>query len=124
MNHYLKYVVTGSILTGIILLLSVSALTSCKKCKGENPRARIVNNGNVVANVQIKTTGGNTENINNIEPGAESDYRSYASGDVTFTITIGKDNVVKTVPMAQCFEYDIAIDKNNNVTSTPRDRND
>ena len=66
-----------------------------------------------------------TENINNIEVGAISDYRSYAPGFVVFTVSVGNNSpIVDTVVMAECFEYDIVIGSNNLVVSTPRDRND
>lgn len=107
----------------IALLISVS-FSACKKCKKEDPRARIINNGTKMVSVQIMTTGGNTENINNIAPGTTSEYRSYAPGDVTFTITVDNYNkYTKTISMAHCYEYDIAIDANNQIVSTPTDRN-
>ena len=103
--------------------LFVLAMNSCSKCKGEDPRARIINNGTQKASVQIKTTGGNTVNINNVDPGTTSDYSSYASGQVTFTITVKSTPFVKITDMSKCYDYDIAIDANNNITSTPIDRN-
>jgi hypothetical protein len=111
-----------------VLLIAVSAialgLPSCKKCKNEDPRARINNNGTSKASVQIKTSSGNTVNINNVDPGTSSDYASYAPGLVTFTITVNNNPYEKTVEMLECFQYDIAIDNNNTVTSTPIDRNE
>ena len=100
------------------------SMNSCKKCKNEDPRARVTNNGTKDASVQIKTSGGNTENINNVSPGTSSEYRNYAPGLVTFTVSVDQNDYVKTVEMLECFEYDIAIDGNNNITSTPVDRND
>jgi hypothetical protein len=108
----------------VVLFLFVVSFSSCKKCKGEEPRARVTNNGTAAASVQIKTSNGNTENINNVAPGTSSEYKTYAAGEVTFTITVNRVNYVKAVPMAQCFEYNIAIDANNNITTTPTDRND
>jgi hypothetical protein len=109
-----------------IVLLSIMTISfGCKKCKNEDPRARVINNGTTDVSVQIKTSGGNTENINNIKPGTSSDFRSYAAGTVTFTISISNNsNFVKTVEMEECFEYDIAIDASNNIVSTPTDRNE
>ncbi|MGG8497050.1 hypothetical protein ACQY1Q_11570 [Tenacibaculum sp. TC6] len=105
------------------LFLAMS-LNSCSGCDNENPRARVNNNGADKVSVQIKTTGGNTENINNIDPGNSSSYTSYAPGEITYTIVL-KDNseVVKTVNMAFCTDYEISIDQNNVITtkSTPRD---
>lgn len=107
-----------------MLLLFVVVLSSCDKCDGEKPKARIINNGTGEASVQIKTSGGNTENINNVPKGATSDFRSYDAGAVTFTVTVAKVEYVEHVPMSDCYEYDIAIDPNNRITTTARDRND
>jgi hypothetical protein len=108
--------------TSFIGLLFATA--SCDKCKDENPRAKIFNNGTQKASVQIKTSGGNTTNINNIDPANTSEYSSYASGDVTFTITVNKTDYVKTVKMNECYDYNIAIDGNNTITASSIDRND
>jgi hypothetical protein len=108
-----------------IVLVSLLAITmnSCKKCRNEDPRARIINNGTEQASVQVKTSGGNTININNIQPGTASEYNSYAPGQVTFTITVSSNDYVKITEMGDCYDYDIAIDPNNNITLTPIDRN-
>jgi len=110
----------------MVMFTCLLAITfnSCKKCKNEDPRARVINNGTKVASVQIKTSGGNTENINNVNPGATSEVRSYAPGLVTYTISIEQNNFIYQVTMVECFEYDILIDANNNITSSPTDRND
>lgn len=108
----------------MLALLFALSFSSCDKCDEEDPRARIINNGTQKASVQIKTSGGNTVNINNVDPGTASPYSSYAPGIVTFTIVVNNVNYVKAVEMKDCFEYDIAIDANNTITSTPIDRND
>lgn len=109
----------------LVAILSIGAVSCSKKCKNEDPRARIINNGSSSTSVQIKTSGGNTENINNIEVGTTSDYRSYAAGTVVFTVSVGNNNpIVDTVVMEDCFEYDIVIGVNDLIVSTPRDRND
>jgi hypothetical protein len=107
-----------------LLGLSIAPLSSCHKCKGEDPTARIINNGTHKASVQIKTSGGNTVNINNVDPSTTSEYSSYAAGQTTFTITVSNIDYVTVVNMSDCFDYDIAIDPNNNITTTPIDRND
>ena len=112
-----------SLVVIVLVGLTAFSMNSCKKCKGEDPRARIINNGTQKASVQIKTSGGNTVNINNVDPGTSSAYSSYAPGLVTFTITVSNVNYAITVDMATCFEYDIAIDANNYINSLPIDRN-
>jgi hypothetical protein len=110
----------------IVVFAGLFAITmnSCKKCKKEDPRARVINNGTKVARVQIQTSGGNTENVNNIDPGVTSDYRSYAPGIITYTVSVDQDTFVYQAEMTDCFEYDILINENNTITSRPTDRND
>ena len=112
-----------TLVMGLGLLIFALSISGCKKCKNEAPRARIVNNGTTVATVQIKTSDGNTVNINGVDPGTASAYASYGAGEITFTITVNKIAYVKVVPMGNCYEYDIAIDANNNITTSARDRN-
>jgi len=85
---------TAALLFAATIILGFS---SCKKCNGEDPAARIVNEGSEKASVQIKTSGGNTENINNIQPGTSSGYVSYAPGEVVFTATVDSVLFVDTV---------------------------
>jgi len=112
----------------VLAIVSIAIISSngCKsKCKGEDPRARIVNNGTETVSVQIQTSGGNTVNINNVLPSSKSDFSSYAGGSVTFTIHIGnKITDTLTVGMADCWEYDIRINADNSVVSVPNDRNE
>lgn len=108
----------------LITVLAITGLSSCNKCKNEDPSARIINNGTEKASVQIKTSGGSTTNINNVEPSTSSSYASYAAGSVTFTITVSYNDYVESVQMEDCYNYDIAIDANNNITTTAIDRND
>ena len=104
-------------------LFVISASSCSKKCKGEDPRARITNNGTQKASVQVKTSGGNTVNINNVDPGTSSDYANYAPGQVTFTITVSNINYVKTTDISTCFQYDIVIDRANVISVNGTDRN-
>jgi hypothetical protein len=112
--------------TSLLILfatLLIAGLSSCSKCKNEDPSARIINNGMQKASVQVKTSGGNTININNVDPGTSSPYASYAPGLVTFTITVAENDYVETQQMQDCFDYDISIDANNNITAIAIDRN-
>lgn len=98
---------------------------SCKKCKGEDPIAQIVNKGTESVSVQIQTSGGNTVNINNILPGEVSETKSFGAGNVDYTISIGNStDVTLAVAMEECWEYEILIDANNQVSSVPTDRNE
>jgi hypothetical protein len=107
-----------------LFISTLLSLTSCDECDGENPRARIVNNGSETASVQIKTSGGNTENINNVDGGASSEYKSYDAGEVTFTIAFDKEDIVEKVNMQACYEYDVVINSDNKITTSATDRNE
>jgi hypothetical protein len=110
----------------LVTLFAVSILTlnisSCNKCDGEDPAARIVNNGTETASVQIKTSGGNTENLNNVDPGTSSEYVTYSPGEIVFTISILQSELIDTVMMSECIDYDIVIDTNNSINTTSIER--
>lgn len=110
------------------MILGSSAImlgSGCKECRNEDPRARIVNNGTDKVSVQIMTSGGNTVNINNIMPGTVSEYAHYEEGNVQYTIAFQVANdTTFSVTMAECWEYEIVIDENDNVQSVPTDRNE
>jgi len=109
----------------LIIMISciiIACLYSCNRCKDEDPRARVTNNSIAKISVQIKTTGGNTVNINNVDPGTSSPYVSYAAGNVTFTIKLNGTDYVENVLILTCFDYDIAIDGNNRITTTSIER--
>lgn len=107
----------------VIAGLYTMTIVSCKKgCDGEDPKARIINNGTHKASVQIKTSGGNTVNINDVDAGSSSAFSSYAEGETKFTLKVSNVDYVKTVSMGQCYDYDITIDSNNNITVTPSSR--
>lgn len=108
----------------LTLLLFTITLSSCDKCDGEKPRARITNNGTGDASVQIKTSGGSTENLNNVPTGTTSEYRNYDAGHIVYTVTVDKVEYVEEVHMSECYEYEIIIDSNNSITTTQKDRND
>ncbi len=109
----------------VVLLVLVSLLLftiACSDdgCENQNPTVKLVNNGTGKADIQIKTSNGNTENINNIEPGTSSARRSFAPGDIEFTISIqGKaDPVVYMLTTLFCNDYTVTINEDNTVTSS------
>ena len=114
----------------ILLTLTLGVLTfaSCNKCKDQDPTARVINNGSESVDVHIKTSGGNTVNINNIEGGTASDFRSYAPGLVNFRITVSNGGSTaeynSTVVMDDCFQYDVILDQDNLIRTVSTDLNE
>lgn len=106
----------------IILIIGLLSFTmnSCKKCNGEDPRIKIINNTTEKVSVQIKTTGGNTVNINNVEPNTSSEYTSVAPGKVTYTESDNDREMI--FDMIECTDYDITI-RENSTTTQVIDRN-
>ena len=93
-------------------------------CDGEDPSVVLTNNGTGKADIQIKTSGGNTENINNIMPGTSSERRTFKSGDIEFTINIQgvADPVVYVLSASTCYDYTVTIKSDNTVTASGEER--
>lgn len=95
------------------------------ECDNENPSVILVNNGTSKADIQIKTSGGNTENINNIQPGETSEERKFAPGEIEFTIAIQglPENILYLLPTQYCTAYTITINEDNTVNGSGRKLN-
>lgn len=105
--------------------LAIFSVASCsEECEGENPRARIVNNGTTTVDVQIKTSDGNTVNINGVDQNSISEYKSYVAGDITFNVSIDKVSKEIKTTVANCYEYDFIIDENDSLSTVATDRNE
>ena len=108
------------------VFLCVVSLTfySCSGCDGESPTVKITNSGTGEVSVQVKTTGGNTENLNNVPTGQSSASREHAPGIVTYTIVLeNKTELVETFTMSTCEDYLITVNLDNSIalSSTSRD---
>lgn len=105
----------------LILFSLLLLLYSCSDtCDGENPNVRLLNNGSGKADIQIKTSGGNTENINNIEVGTFSEVRSFDPGEIEFTISIQGvgEPIEYFLTVDYCMEYIVKINADDTVNST------
>ena len=79
-----------------ISLILVVALTMFG-CSGDAPPFfRIRNERSTKASMQVKTSNGNTININNIEPGSTSEYQASTEGLIEITVIIQGESVVPT----------------------------
>lgn len=112
-------------LSAILITLVLIIISACSdNCDMENPTVRLVNNGTDKADIQIKTSGGNTENINNIEPGTSSPPRSFAPGEIDFTISIQgvADPIEYTLKVFYCVDYTVTINTDNTVSGSAKER--
>lgn len=106
-----------------IIFIGIVLFSACSDdCDKENPTVVLVNNSLTKADIQIKTSGGNTENVNNIQPGTSSEKRSFAPGDIEFTVTIHgvQDPVEYVLSTSYCTEYTVTINEDNTVNGTGR----
>ncbi len=104
----------------LILSLSLSLLLVGCGCDGEDPSVVLRNNGTAKADIQVKTSNGNTENINNVMPGTTSERRTFKAGNIEFTINIQgvNDPVVYVLQSSTCYDYTVTINPDNTVTSS------
>ena len=108
----------------LIFLCVILSFIGCDSCEGENLSVQLINNGTGKADIQIKTSGGNTENINNIEPGTSSERRTFETGAIEFTISIRgvNDDIVYVLQADLCYDYTVTINPDNSVTSSGDER--
>ena len=108
----------------LIITLSIGLLLVGCGCDGEDPSVILRNNGTGKADIQVKTSNGNTENINNVMPGTTSERRTFKAGDIEFTINIQgvNDPVVYVLQAGTCYDYTVTINPDNSVTSSGNER--
>ncbi|WP_299679660.1 hypothetical protein [uncultured Tenacibaculum sp.] len=111
-------------IASIFFISLMLIMQSCSSCDNENPTARVTNQGTDDVSVQVKTSGGNTENINNIASGQSSVTTSYAPGEITYTVVLKNGTeLVKKIDVNFCEDYVVIVKSDNtiDITSTPRD---
>jgi hypothetical protein len=74
-------------------IISICLLIGVISCSSDPkpPQFRVKNEGSKNASLQVKTSGGNTININNVAPGTTSAYQGVAAGGVDITVSIQGD---------------------------------
>jgi hypothetical protein len=72
------------------------AILACG-CSNDPPQFRVMNQNQAKANVQVKTTGGNTININDVQPGKATEYQSANEGLIEATASIQGEQVSPSV---------------------------
>ncbi len=87
----MKHVLITLITAGLLL-----AVVGCSSDE-ENPQFRVRNERSDKANVQLKTTGGSTININDVTAGQTTTYQSASAGTFVVTAVIQNESVSPTV---------------------------
>lgn len=87
---------------------------SCNKCDGDDPTARIINNGTGNVNITLTDSDGKVNYIAEFTKETVSDYQSYASGKVkVHYIITGEIDTTSTIALHSCKRYDITINNEN-----------
>jgi hypothetical protein len=102
------------------ICILISLFGCSDDCENENPTVQLVNSGTGKADIQIKTSGGNTENINNVETGTSSERRSFSPGQIEFTIAIQgvAEPLVYNLTVEYCRDYTVTINSENTVSGS------
>ena len=79
-------------------ILSIAFILSMSACSDEaDPQFRVQNERSNKANIQIQTSGGNTINLNDVQPGQGTAYQSANEGIITATAVIQNEQVTPQV---------------------------
>jgi len=82
----------------LIGILSMTTIVFLSACSDEaDPQFRIRNERLDKANLQIQTSGGNTINLNDVQPGQTTAFQSAAEGNIVATAVIQNESVSPTV---------------------------
>lgn len=76
------------VLFSVLVILIAFSLSGCSNDPDAPPKFRVQNLRLTDASLQVKTSGGNTININNVKPGSVSAYQEVAEGVVEITVSI------------------------------------
>ena len=98
--------------------INSSDLTLADPCNGNNPRARLTNNGSINFDLEILTLDGILLNHEyNITPGSSTSWLHFVPGEVIFSVTNTSIEDEKLVyEMLTCMEFDMEIDIDNKLT--------
>ena len=102
-------------------LVITQEIADTNTCTGQDPEVRITNNGTVAISLDVLNDDDDVVGfVHNLLPGETSIWISFPPGDTLFSVTNDVVQDVKVVhSMNTCMIYDMEIDSNNELTSTP-----
>jgi hypothetical protein len=86
-------------------------------CSGQDPQARITNNGTISITLQIASSDGTVlHTVDNLAPGSASGFLTFAPDEIIFNISknttgVQDDKVLFT--MDQCMSFDMVVGSDN-----------
>lgn len=95
------------ILVSIFSMIFIIVILSCSE--ETDPQFRIHNERSTKANVQVKTSGGNTINFNDVLFGQTTEYQLSSEGDIVVTAVIQNENVSPTITFYATKEHRYTI---------------
>ena len=101
-----------------ILIENVQQPADVANCSGDNPEARITNNGSVSVDLDIFNEDGDIVGfVHNLAPGNTSNWISFPPGDILFAVsndTYEDEKVVYT--MTTCMIFDMEFESDNSLS--------
>ena len=95
-----------------------TAVATDSSCSGQDPKARITNNGTVDVDLEIYDVDGNLIGYEyGVEPGDHSDWKDFSSGEVSFLVSNGSSDKLVVVEMGTCMKFDMEVGPNNQLVS-------
>lgn len=93
--------------------------TPVDPCIGQDPKARLTNNGSVIFDIEIYSLDGVLLNHEySIAPGETTAWKPFVSGETMFSVSnsvVADEKVVYT--MGTCMEFDMEIGADNKLTA-------
>lgn len=95
-----------------------NAVASVTTCNGQNPKAKITNNGSIDVNLEIYNESGVLVGHEyGIEPGGHSDWMTFVVGETSFVVSNVNADKVIVLDMDTCMTYEMVVGTNNQLTS-------
>ena len=102
-----------------IVIEDIEASSDANNCIGDNPEARITNNGSVPIDLDIFNENGDLIGfVHNLAPGNTSNWIIFPPGDILFAVsndTYEDEKVIYT--MTTCMIFDMEFESNNSLSN-------